>query len=271
MSRLKMNIQRFRLRDSLKRRDSHGISERKRRRLKRRVYSVIGPNHLWHIDTNHKLIRWHFVICAGIDGVSRLITVLSCADNNKAPKVHDCFMQGTQRYGIPVRVRSDMGMENIKVAEYMGSVRGPHSMLVGKSTHNDEALLDVLIEKHLYVLHHVYIGMINERLNVWRNAWNNHRIRTVKSTPLRLFTAEMLNNAPEEPGYHLNYDQHLTITTEDNDTEDGLGQRPIFEFRNLRLNRECLELLENECPQNWVSDNNGIDVFVKAKQIIDRF
>jgi hypothetical protein len=190
-----------------------------------------------------------------------------------------------------------MGMENIKVAEYMGSVRGPHSMLVGKSTHNqrierlwrdvfegvltyfydlfyfleDEALLDVLIEKHLYALHHVYIGKINERLNVWRNAWNNHRIRTVKSTPLRLFTAGMLNNAPEEPGYHLNYDQHLTITTEDNETDDGLGQRPIFEFRNLRLNRECLELLENECPQNWVSDNNGIDVFVKAKQIIDRF
>jgi hypothetical protein len=35
---------------------------------------VKGPNPLWHIDTNHKLIRGHFVIVGGIDGYSRLVT-----------------------------------------------------------------------------------------------------------------------------------------------------------------------------------------------------
>ena len=39
----------------------------------RRVYSVPGPNSLWHIDRPHALIRWHFVVHGGIDGFSRLI------------------------------------------------------------------------------------------------------------------------------------------------------------------------------------------------------
>lgn len=36
-----------------------------------------------------------------------------------------------------MRVRSDQGLENLKVAEYMLTARGnKSSMLVGKSTHN---------------------------------------------------------------------------------------------------------------------------------------
>jgi hypothetical protein len=67
-------VQRWRLRDALYTLDETGIQERKKGRLQRRVYNVKGPNHLWHIDTNHKLIRGHFVIVGGIDGYSRLVT-----------------------------------------------------------------------------------------------------------------------------------------------------------------------------------------------------
>ena len=65
-------VQRWRLRDALYTLDETGIQERKKGRLQRRVYNVKGPNHLWHIDTNHKLIRGHFVIVGGIDGYSKL-------------------------------------------------------------------------------------------------------------------------------------------------------------------------------------------------------
>ena len=34
---------------------------RKRPATRRRVYSVPYPNYLWHLNTNHKLIRWRFV------------------------------------------------------------------------------------------------------------------------------------------------------------------------------------------------------------------
>jgi hypothetical protein len=32
------------------------------------MYEVAGPMSLWHVDANHKLIRWKFVIHGGIDG-----------------------------------------------------------------------------------------------------------------------------------------------------------------------------------------------------------
>ena len=57
-----IKVQRMRLRDSVHRVDKKGVRERKKGRLQRRVYNVNGPNHLWHIDTNHKLVRWNSFI-----------------------------------------------------------------------------------------------------------------------------------------------------------------------------------------------------------------
>ena len=62
-----IKVRRMHLRDSIHRVDEEGINERKKGRLQRRVYNVQGPNHLWHVDTNHKLVRWNFVIIGGID------------------------------------------------------------------------------------------------------------------------------------------------------------------------------------------------------------
>ena len=70
-----IKVQRWRLRESLHRVDSEGIAKRKRGRLQRRVYHVQGPNHLWHIDTNHKLIRWNLVI---VGGLMDLVDYQSC-------------------------------------------------------------------------------------------------------------------------------------------------------------------------------------------------
>ena len=36
------------------------------------AYNVQCPNALWHVDTNHKLVHWNFVIFGCIDGFSRL-------------------------------------------------------------------------------------------------------------------------------------------------------------------------------------------------------
>lgn len=78
------------------------------------------------MDTNHKLIRWNLVIAGGIDGFSRFVVFLKCVDNNKADTIFTCV----QNYGIPLRVRSDQGLENLTVAEYMTRVHGSDKSII---------------------------------------------------------------------------------------------------------------------------------------------
>ena len=46
-----------RVRESQRRVDPEGSIMRRLNRVQRRTYSVPGPQHLWHIDGNHKMIR----------------------------------------------------------------------------------------------------------------------------------------------------------------------------------------------------------------------
>lgn len=78
------------------------------------------------------------MVHGGIDGFSRLIVFLKAATNNKAATVLTSFLEGVNLYGVPSRVRSDKGGENIEVARFMVSTRGENrnSHITGKSVHN---------------------------------------------------------------------------------------------------------------------------------------
>ncbi len=90
------------------------------------------------IDGNHKLVRWRMVIHGAIDGYSRLVPYVHCCSNNKATTVLSLFKQAVITYGIPSRVRSDKGLENVEVAKFRLKERGLDrgSALVGSSVHN---------------------------------------------------------------------------------------------------------------------------------------
>ncbi|KAJ8032365.1 P2X purinoceptor 7 [Holothuria leucospilota] len=79
------------LRGGMHRIDQERIERRRRHGLHRREYRVAGPNALWHIDGNHKLIRWRFVIHGEIDGFSRLPVFLDCHTDNKASSMMASF------------------------------------------------------------------------------------------------------------------------------------------------------------------------------------
>ena len=78
------------------------------------------------------------VIFGAMDGFSRLPVALSCSDSNKAPTLLHFFAEAVGRFGLPSRVRSDKGLENVLIADYMIEKRGASrcSMITGKSTHN---------------------------------------------------------------------------------------------------------------------------------------
>ena len=131
-------VPRSRLRASIHRVDPVGIEERRKCAVRRRIYTVPYPNYIWHIDWNHKLIHWKFVIHGSIDGYSRLIPYLACSTNNRATTVAEYFEKAVSTYGIPNHVRSDRGGENVNVWRYMLShYQSERCVIVGSSTHNE--------------------------------------------------------------------------------------------------------------------------------------
>ena len=77
-----------------------------------------------------------------MDGFSRLIVFLNVSNNNRAATVFESFRSAVEEYGLPSRVRSDKGGENVDVAHFIVSQRGPNhsSDITGRSVHNQRYL-----------------------------------------------------------------------------------------------------------------------------------
>ena len=288
-----INITWERVRDILWEVDPEGILNRsiKRPVINRRVYNVPGSLALWHIDGNHKLIRWGFVVHGGVDGFSRKVMFLQCNTNNRASTVFNIFHCATLEYGLPSRVRADQGTENVEVAKYMFNHprRGPgrRSFIAGKSCHNqrierlwrdvfssslykfycvfwyleDSGLFDINNELHLYVLHLTFLPRINVDLHRFAEGWSDHSIRTAKNrTPNQLWILGQLQYSPNN---------------DTNATEEDFGvdyDGPIGEILTDNINipkiNEYLDDNEKETLFSTVnimsqSTSFGVDIFIQ--------
>jgi hypothetical protein len=282
-----VQVKRSQLRERLHIVDKEGIQERRHRRLHRRIYNVEAPNYVWHIDSNHKLIRWRFIISGGVDGFSRFVVFLKCIDNNKSKTVYGCFKEAVAKYGIPKKVRTDQGMENLDIARYM--LDNGYGMITGKSVHNqrvermwrdvyegvlsyfhdlffymeEESILDPLDERHIYALHFVFLSNINHKLDTWNEAWANHRLRTVRSTPKRLFLAGAINVNTDRPSQTA--DEADTVNANQLLNES----RPIFQQSTYIVSQQCQQELEH-LDTDFEISRSGVQIFIQAVHIILR-
>jgi len=254
------HVPRHRVRASLKRVNPEASEYRKKTATKRRVYNVLGPHHLWHMDGNHKLSRFHLVVHAAIDGFSRACVFIHCSDNNNSSTVIHHFLPAVAEYGCPSRLRTDKGGENIRVAEYMVETRGDNrgSILAGKSTHNQRierlwgdvrkkvlnyyiSLFSFFTEQYnlqyddikiIFCIHYLFIPRINKDLERFRAAWNKHKLRTEHNqTPnqLLLLFDEKSGSIPQ------NVDEEQYGIEGENDLENEEVEQRIVEPINCPL------------------------------------
>lgn len=174
-------------------------------------------------------------------GFSRLPVYLHCSANNRASAVLSLFVATTVEFGVPSRVRSDLGGENIEVARFMleHPRRGPGrgSMITGRSVHNqrierlwrdifigvlglyyswfshleEHGILDPANDIDLFCPHYVYLPQINRHLDTWKSGLSNHTLSGQSRTPLQLWTEGTLEmvGSGHTPALELAHQKHV--------------------------------------------------------------
>ena len=251
-------------------------------------------------DGHHKLIRWKMVTHAGIDGYSRLIVFMKCSSNNKSSTVYQNFLEAVGTYGLPSRIRTDQGRENVLIAQHMLENRGLNraSVLTGSSVHNQRVerlwkdmhdcvtklfyRLFYYLEElgtlnpddnmHTYALHYVYLPRINQALTAFKNGWNNHGIQTEQNhSPSQLFVAGALR-LRSSGLTALDFFDHVTENY--GIEEDGLGSQDtensavVIPECSFQLTTEHLQQLQNQVDPLQASDNHGIELYDQTLQFI---
>ena len=115
LTRKGIHVEQEKVRNAIRAVDPEGVENRKQKPIKRQVYANPYPNYVWHIDGNHKLIRWRLVIHHGIDGFSRLVVFAQCSSNNRAETVHNLILQALPKYGRLHGIWADLGGENVDI------------------------------------------------------------------------------------------------------------------------------------------------------------
>lgn len=287
-----IDVQRKRVREAIHRVDPVGVEERKANGIKRRVYEVPHPNFIWHIDGNHKLIRYRLVIHCAIDGYSRLITFLQCSDNNRSQTVVELFNEATNEFGMPKHVRTDHGGENVGIWTTMYNAYGDENnpVFTSRSVHNQraernnrdlnvsitspfkkvfeelelEGHLNVDNETDIFCLHYVYLPRINRALTNHTNAHNHHKISSEGSaTPLQLFTVYM-----PWPSFHGG---ELNDPTQD-DWAAELPETSVVTVPRVQspLSAANLHLLQTITNPLATSSTNGKDLYLETVEFVGR-
>lgn len=192
--------------------DPVGVELRRKRRICRKIYLSIGPNHVWHVDGYDKLKPYGFGVHGCIDGFSRRLMWLKVGTTNNNPRVvASYFVNCVQSVGgCPTILQADPGTENIVIGALQCTFRrqakdafgAEKSFQIVKSVFNQrieawwslfrrqKAQLWIDLFKQLelfgafkkdnlldmYCLRYCFMPIIQRELDILVELWNNHYI-----------------------------------------------------------------------------------------------
>lgn len=275
------------VRQILKILDPEGVHLRSARRLRRRQYYVRGPNDVWHIDGNDKLLPYGFAIHGAIDGYSGKVLWLEVGRSNKNPEVTATYYLKYVRElgGTALTLRFDPGTENGLTADLQHVLSlGDCRVLYGKSTANQRIeswwsflkrmcltwwinLFKDLIfmgvynnSEHIEVeaVRYFFGDLLRDELQSVALQWNLHPIRQVRDSVSPAGRPEILYHSPQLTGSD---DFKYLVETEDLDiVEDDLQ---INAHPKLLCSPEAKEIIEiiMDGPKNPLNVFQAIDMF----------
>ena len=136
-----------------------------------------------------------------------------------------------------------------------------------------QSLLDLLNEVHLFALSYIYLPRINRALNVFREGWNHHRIRTAHNRlPHQLFVSGMLqlhssgNTALDffsavDNTYGIDFSDALSLPEEN---------AVVVPQSQLVIPDATLQILKDQIDPLANSDNYGIELYEQTVAFIEQ-
>uniref|UniRef100_A0A667ZKG8 Integrase core domain-containing protein n=1 Tax=Myripristis murdjan TaxID=586833 RepID=A0A667ZKG8_9TELE len=229
-----------RLQESLCRVDAEGVYMRRLRLcvLRRRQYSVPGPNSLWHIDGNHKPSGGDFLAS----------TVLQRFNT-------------AEQYGLPSRVRSDKGGENADVAEFMIRNRGANRNLhiTGRSVHNQiERMWRDVYEHALDIFYQIFTSLEDQgTLNP------DNEVHLTNQSPQQLWRRYREQGPMEDPTEV--YEDYGIDWNGPHSLHGGTVSVPKIQLARERLDEEVAIL-----PAPGVSVTDTLRSYIETVQVLSR-
>lgn len=233
--------------------DDAGVQRRSMRRLHRRQYVSVGPNHVIHVDGYDKLKPYGFAVHAAIDGFSRKVLWLRVGHSNNDPRFIARFYLDFIRKinGVPRIVRSDRGTENCLIRDLQIALRWDHndcfhrnkSFRYGRSTSNqrieswwgqlgrlssrywidlfkhlrDMGEFDNSNPVHIEAIRLCFHNIIQRDFDLTVQEWNQHSVRRQNNEESPYGVPDLMYYVPEMYGAE---DQKMPLTYSQQDLED---------------------------------------------------
>ena len=221
------------------------------KRRKRPQYNVKAPRSLYHADGHEKLAhRWGFWIHGCVDGYARFSVYLQARTNKKQRIVRDIYVTGCEKNGWPSRCRWDKGTENRgaireQINRHLDPLRPETgrrgSAITGRSIDNTriEGFWRYVREQvsdpfgdcfnymrtelkilhpddpcDLFMLHEVFLPILQTALDDMRDMWNEHPIRRRSGVPGHFggIPSQLFREGPDSGALRLRDDEEFYRT-----------------------------------------------------------